>query len=77
MLIDTHAHLQDEQCLILTGPLSLSRALAAGVGRIINIGDTISNHRPGAVKLADDYPEIYAAVGIHPQEAGKMHGVAR
>ncbi len=70
MLIDTHAHLQDEQFDSDRGEV-IARALAAGVERIINIGDTIESSARG-VKLAADYPELYAAVGIHPQEAGQM-----
>ena len=70
MLIDTHAHLQDEQFDSDRGEV-IARALAAGVERIINIGDNIESSARG-VKLAADYPELYAAVGIHPQEAGRM-----
>jgi len=70
MLVDTHAHLQDEM-FDTDRAAVIERALAAGVGRIINIGDDIESSAR-SVKLAADYPEIYAAVGIHPQEAGKM-----
>lgn len=70
MLIDTHAHIQDEKFDEDRAEV-IERAMAAGVERIINIGDTIESSAR-AVKLAQDYPGIYAAVGIHPQEAGKM-----
>lgn len=70
MLIDTHAHIQDEKFDEDRAEV-IERAMAAGVERIINIGDTIESSAR-AVKLAEDYPGIYAAVGIHPQEAGTM-----
>ncbi len=49
MLIDTHAHLQDEQFDSDRGEV-IARALAAGVERIINIGDNIESSARG-VKL--------------------------
>jgi len=70
MLIDTHAHIQDEKFDEDRAEV-IERAMAAGVECIINIGDTIESSAR-AVKLAEDYPGIYAAVGIHPQEAGTM-----
>jgi TatD DNase family protein len=70
MLIDTHAHVQDEKFDEDRAEV-IERAMAAGVERIINIGDTIESSAR-AVKLAQDYAGVYAAVGIHPQEAGKM-----
>jgi TatD DNase family protein len=70
MLIDTHAHVQDEKFDEDRAEV-IERAMAAGVERIINIGDTIESSAR-AVKLAQDYSGVYAAVGIHPQEAGKM-----
>ncbi len=46
----------------------LSRASASGVKKIITIGiDRESNRR--AVALADQFPQIYAAVGCHPHAA--------
>jgi TatD DNase family protein len=63
-LIDTHAHLDDDR---FAGdlPAVLDRARAAGVTRVITIGiDRETNL--AAVKLADVYPEVFAVVGIHP-----------
>lgn len=70
MLVDTHAHLQDEAFDADRAEV-IQRAIDSGVGRIINIGDTIESSAH-SVKLAEDYKAIYAAVGIHPQEAGTM-----
>ncbi|MFQ6611422.1 MAG: TatD family hydrolase, partial [Fidelibacterota bacterium] len=68
-LIDTHAHLYDDD---YNDDLEdvLYRAESAGVGRIICVGvDLISTEK--CIKLAEKYDSIYAAVGIHPHEASK------
>jgi TatD DNase family protein len=68
-LVDTHAHLDfPDFADDLEG--ILKRAKEAGVTRIITIGTTVESSR-SAVRLADRYPEIYAAVGIHPNHAGE------
>ncbi|RQD76006.1 MAG: TatD family deoxyribonuclease [Candidatus Syntrophonatronum acetioxidans] len=69
-LADSHAHLidkayrRDEKEVI-------QRALDKGVKLIINLGYDLRTSL-AAVKLAQDYPFIYASVGIHPHEAGKV-----
>lgn len=67
MLVDTHAHLEGER---YAGdlPAALARATDTGVGCIINIGTDLKSSTQG-VKLAAKYPQIYAAVGLHPHEA--------
>jgi len=67
MLVDTHAHLdfpeydQDRDVVI-------NRAKEQGVGYIINIGSSLEGSKR-SVELSREYEPIYAAVGIHPQEA--------
>lgn len=63
-LIDTHAHLDDEQ---IVGQLEdvLERARAAGVERIIAIGTTASSSH-ACVRLAQQYDQVWASVGIQP-----------
>lgn len=71
-LIDTHAHLDfpdfegDLDAVIL-------RASEAGVGRIIAVGTNPSSSRK-ALDLADRYPGVFAAVGLHPSEAQAAAG---
>ncbi|QDT55432.1 putative deoxyribonuclease YcfH [Caulifigura coniformis] len=67
MLIDTHAHLDEDA---FSGDMHhcLDRARDAGVGRIITIGTTLESSRR-AVELAERRPEIFAAIGIHPNYA--------
>ena len=64
MLVDTHAHLDFPE---FAGDVDtvLGRARDAGVSRIIAIGTTLQSSR-NAIRFAEEHPEVYAAVGIHP-----------
>jgi len=66
-LFDTHAHLNFPQFDDDREEI-IARALAAGVGIIINVGVDLASSR-AAVALAEAHPQIYAAVGIHPHDA--------
>jgi TatD DNase family protein len=67
MLVDSHAHLDfsefdtDRQEVI-------TRAQEAGVEIIVNAGAGLEASQAG-VALAKTYPQVYAAVGVHPHEA--------
>jgi TatD DNase family protein len=65
-VIDTHAHLDGEE---FAGDFEamLARAAEAGVSRIITCGTSLESSEK-AIELAEKYPQIFAAVGIHPQE---------
>ena len=70
-LIDTHAHLdfddynQDREEVF-------NRARKIGVDKIVNIGADLEGSRR-AVKLAEKYGDVYASVGIHPNEADTVN----
>ena len=65
MIFDTHAHYDDEQ--FASDRDEVLRALAAlGVGRVVNPGCTVASSR-AAIALAEQYPFVYAAVGLHPE----------
>ena len=66
-LIDTHAHLDDEQ---FAGdlPAVLERARAAGVVRVVAVA-TAAPSAAACVALAARYPQLSATVGIHPNHA--------
>lgn len=64
MLIDTHAHL-DYTDYDPDRAEVISRATDAGVTEIISIGTKIESSTR-AVELAENFPNIWAAVGIHP-----------
>jgi TatD DNase family protein len=67
MIWDTHAHLDDEQ-FDADREAVIRRAGDAGISTIVNIGYNESSSRE-AVSLANRYPFIYAAVGVHPHDA--------
>jgi len=67
MLIDTHAHL-DYPDYDPDRPEVIARAAEAGVTEIISIGTRIDSSTK-AVELAENFPSIWATVGIHPCEA--------
>ena len=68
MIFDTHAHYDDEAFAPDRAPL-LSAMPAAGVARIVDPGCDLRSSR-AAVALAETYPFVYAAVGIHPENCG-------
>lgn len=70
MLIDTHAHLDDEQYDEDRNEV-IQRALDQGIEMIINMGADIASSRKAAA-LAATHDMIYAGVGIHPEEVDKV-----
>jgi TatD DNase family protein len=67
MLIDTHAHL-DYPDFDPDRAEIIARAAEAGVTEIISIGTRIESSAR-AVELAENFPNIWATVGIHPCDA--------
>ena len=65
-MIDTHAHL--DACGDFPAAV-LERARTAGVERVITVGTTIGSCR-AALQTAAAEPGVFAALGIHPHEAG-------
>jgi len=70
MLVDTHAHLDSARFKDDREEV-ISRSLAAGVHAIVTVGVDLDSSRQ-AVALAQQYPCVYAAVGIHPHEAASV-----
>ncbi|MDD2309136.1 MAG: TatD family nuclease-associated radical SAM protein [Desulfuromonadaceae bacterium] len=70
ILIDSHAHIYYRD---FAGDFDdmLKRADDAGVSAILVVGTDIESSRE-AVELAEKYPQLYAAVGIHPHDAGRV-----
>lgn len=72
MWVDTHAHLtapafdEDRDAVI-------DRAAAAGVGRIICVGDSVESS-VAAARLAAAREDVWATAGIHPHQAGEAPG---
>jgi len=71
MLIDTHSHLQFSP-LIDDIDMILKRAKEEKVGKIIVVGIDKESSRQ-AIDLAEKYQNIFAAVGLHPQDSKKIN----
>jgi len=74
-LTDSHAHLNHHD---FQGDLSsaLERAAAAGVDAILVPGYDLSSSR-AAVALAERFPQLWAAVGVHPHDATSLDAEGR
>jgi TatD DNase family protein len=70
-LVDSHCHLDDSK-FETDREQAIERALAAGVERMLAIGtgDGPPDLRT-AVRLADQYPFLFATIGVHPHDAAK------
>jgi TatD DNase family protein len=69
-LIDTHAHLSSRQFQEDLEQV-LERARSAGVGMIINVG-LDEGDSAAVVAQSERYPQVWAAVGIHPHFAAAV-----
>ncbi len=70
MIFDTHAHYDDDAFQEDREEL-LAGLAAAGVGTVVNVGASIASTKT-TLALAERYPFIYAAVGVHPSETAEM-----
>jgi len=69
-LIDTHAHIQGGT-LYEDRESVIKRAELAGVKKIIVVGTNLKDSKI-AIELADEYENIYAAVGVHPHDCNDI-----
>ena len=65
---DTHAHYDDE-AFDADREALLAALPGDGVGLVLNPGCDLPSSRQ-AVELAQRYPHVYAAVGVHPENCG-------
>ena len=66
---DTHAHL-DFPDFAEELPQVIARAEAAGIAKIITIGTDLESSRR-SLKLAEQFPNVFAVVGWHPSHASE------
>jgi TatD DNase family protein len=69
LLIDTHAHL-DEEAFDADRTEIVARAQSLGIVRIVTIGTTADTSRR-SVEIAGQFPAVCAAVGIQPNYAAQ------
>lgn len=69
MLIDSHAHLTDER---YGGASEIIASMRTdGLEKIVTVGYDLQSSKQ-AVSLAEANRDVYAAVGFHPSETGKI-----
>ena len=66
MFVDTHCHL-DWNAFDADRDEVIRRAIDGGVTRMLTIGVDVPSSRR-AIELAEQYAEVYAAVGVHPND---------
>jgi len=70
MIFDTHAHYDDDAFDKDRDEL-LSGMREQNVEYIVNVGASMASSER-SLKLAEKYPFVYAAVGVHPDEVGEL-----
>lgn len=74
MFIDTHCHL-DDKAFENDLPEVIQRAENYRVGKIISIAESIEScYR--VLKLAENFPDVYAVIGVHPHNADSFTELA-
>lgn len=71
MIFETHAHYDDEQFDTDRRELLLSMR-DGGVGNIVNVSASYESCER-VVQMVQEYPFMYAAVGVHPDEVGALN----
>ncbi len=71
MIFETHAHYDDEAFDIDRDSL-LEQFPKNGIDYIVNICAELNSVQK-VLELADQYPYVYAAVGIHPSNCGELN----
>lgn len=70
MIFETHTHF-DDKAFDEDRDEAIKAAVDAGVSRIVNVGASMDSSKT-SVELALKYPEIYAAVGVHPEDCESL-----
>lgn len=71
MIFETHAHYDDDR-FSEDQDETIEKVLSSGISTIINVGASISSTKT-TIELAKKYPQIYAAVGVHPSEIADLN----
>ncbi|MDD2978616.1 MAG: TatD family hydrolase [Hespellia sp.] len=71
MIIDTHAHYDDESFGEDRAEL-LSSLKEHGIAAVVNSGASLAGCQR-TLELTKQYPDVYGTIGIHPDEVGKLN----
>ncbi|MCD8364171.1 MAG: TatD family hydrolase [Lachnospiraceae bacterium] len=71
MIFDTHAH-YDDSAFDEDRDVLLTSLHEQGVGMLVNVGADMESSAC-SVELAEQYPFIYGAVGVHPDGVGELN----
>jgi TatD DNase family protein len=71
-LVDSHCHLDFDR-FDKDREQVIAQAVRDGIEYIINPGIDLASSR-AAIDLAEQFPQVYATVGIHPNDSADWHG---
>ena len=71
MIFDTHAHYDDEAFDEDRNTL-LDFMHTNGISYLVNVGASLKS-TAASIKLAEHYPYVYAAAGVHPSETAELN----
>lgn len=71
MIFETHAHYDDEQFDTDRDEL-LNAFYENGIGYVVNVGASLKSTQT-SIALAEQYPFVYAAAGVHPNETAELN----
>jgi len=72
MIFETHAHYDDEKFDEDRVELLSHLLRENNIGNIVNVGATFRGCKD-SIKLAEEYDNVYAAIGIHPEETDEIN----
>ena len=72
MIFETHAHYDDEKFDADRVELLSHLLRENGIEKVVNVGATFKGCQD-SIALAEEYENVYAAVGIHPEEIDEIN----
>ena len=71
MIFETHAHYDDAK-FDTDREMLLAELPQRGISPVINVGSSIATTKT-TLSLAQEYPFLYAAVGVHPSDVDDLN----
>lgn len=70
-IFDTHAHYDDE-CFQEDRGALFTEMFETTIGNLVNVGASLSTSK-SSIALAEEYSPVYAAIGVHPEDAAQIN----